>query len=144
MLICFIDAGTNKFDETDSPQEETSILTRNETELPLDDDDEEIIEVTRETYDPKEFEDEEGEFRTDWMQPETTSSDEFIDETFADMPSREQEQKEFENFDDDPLTQEDLDLNEEQLNNLEDEDVDEVRKYNLKLKQTKENLFAFF
>ena len=71
------------------------------------------------------------------MQPETTSSDEFIDETeFADMPSSEQEEKESENWEDDPETQEELDLNEEQLNNLKDEDVDEVREYYSKLKDT--------
>ena len=60
---------------------------KNPTEKKQDvEDEEETIEVTEETFDPKEFEDED-EVRDDWMQPETKSSNEFIDrDEHADMP----------------------------------------------------------
>ena len=81
------------------------------------------------------------------MQPETTSSDEFIDETeFADMPSHKQEQNEIENLEDDPENEEELALNEERINSLKDEDFDEVRKHLSQTKHTnkmKEFEFSF-
>ena len=101
---------------------------RNETELPLDYDEEETIEVTKETYNPKDFEDEEEEFRTDWMKPETSSSDDFIDDTeFADMPSNKQEDlDEFENMDVEKQNEDE----ELELNSLNDADLDEVVRLN--------------
>ena len=93
-----------------------------------------MIEVTKESYDPKEFEDED-EIRNDWMQPETKSSNEFIDESEnADMPETAQDEQfdwikdEFSNS----TTYEDEGhLTEEQKNGLsddedDDDDVDEV------------------
>ena len=88
-----------------------------------------MIEVTKESYDPKEFEDED-EIRNDWMKPETKSSNEFIDESEnADMSETAQDEQ-FDwikdEFSSSTKSYEDEGhLTEKQKNGLSDEDEDD-------------------